>query len=597
MPVIADTVNHAKGFDLSGLMPKFDQLGHFPSAESITAIFIGAICLVAAVSSVFVIFSYYRSRRNVSFFNKLLKGAERENLAAQYRAMRKEATDKHKDLGNIWNEFHESLVFRQASERVHNTLDAEHFFNTHSLAGGLTDNRLYAAIPGLLTALGVLGTFLGLSLGLASLADISDAGESVEKLKHQVFGMIDGASIAFVTSLWGIGTSFVFNFGEKLLERSIRSRIAKLQRTVDYLFPRITPEHSLVEIQDTSQKTAMALDEMAERIGNRLQEVMTTATESLTNSVVDSLTRVLGPAIDKLQENAAENGQAVLGAMTEKFLEGVQQQGAQQRDALDSAADEVKSAVAGLSDGLRAAQESALANQESMKQQNQEVMENLRLMFDNQLSESDKREEQRNATVAEQLAAQDKLQSQIGNLVQSLVQQGELNKALSDSNSQVVQEMRSTVRQLSLFGEGIDRSLKGISEQIEAASRLTSEAVQSAQSLSGPFEHMLEAVKATQEKLQAVSAEIKASAELSNDGMSHMQGAMDKSQRQLKAHVDELSATVEKMMQDYASAVKGQVVERMSVWNEQTSSFSTAMTKAVRAIESVIDDIDGKLQR
>lgn len=382
-----------------------------------------------------------------------------------------------------------------------------------------------------------------------------------------------------------------------MLERGIRSRIAKLQRTVDYLFPRITPEHSLVEIQDSSNKAAMALDEMAERIGNRLQEVMTTATESLTNSVVDSLTRVLGPAIDKLQENAAENGQAVLGAMTEKFLEGVQQQGAQQREALDSAADEVKSAVAGLSEGLRAAQESSAANQMAMKQQNQEVMDNLRTLFDNQLNESDKREEQRNATIAEQLAAQEKLQGQIGNLVRSLEQQGELNKALSESNSQVVQEMRSTVRQLSLFGEGIDKSLKGISEQVEAASKLTSEAVQSAQGLSGPFENMMEAVKATQEKLQEVAMEIKASAELSNDGMSHMQGAMDKSQRQLKAHVDELSATVEKMMQDYSDAVKAQVVERMSVWNAQTSDFSTAMTKAVRAIESVIDDIDGKLQR
>ena len=50
-----------------------------------------------------------------------------------------------------------------------NTLDASHFFNHYSLARGLTDNRLLTAVPSFLTAIGVIGTFAGLQIGLGEI--------------------------------------------------------------------------------------------------------------------------------------------------------------------------------------------------------------------------------------------------------------------------------------------------------------------------------------------------------------------------------------------------------------------------------------------
>ena len=64
--------------------------------------------------------------------------------------------------------------------------------------------------------------------------------------------MIAGASIAFMTSLWGVFLSVVFNFIEKSLERLCRGRITTLQNTIDYLYPRITAEQSLVNIEESS---------------------------------------------------------------------------------------------------------------------------------------------------------------------------------------------------------------------------------------------------------------------------------------------------------------------------------------------------------
>ena len=75
-------------------------------------------------------------------------------------------------------------------------------------------------MPGILTAIGVVGTFAGLQMGLAALsgsvsataaAGGSELGE-VESLKQGIFAMISGASIAFMTSLWGVALSVSFNF-------------------------------------------------------------------------------------------------------------------------------------------------------------------------------------------------------------------------------------------------------------------------------------------------------------------------------------------------------------------------------------------------
>ncbi len=104
--------------------------------------------------------------------------------------------EKHPSYGNLWREFDESLVHIPVRERLCNTLDAEHFFNTHTIARRLTENRLLAAVPGFLTALGVIGTFIGLTLGLESLRLSNSDTQSVEALQAGIFGLIGGASIA-----------------------------------------------------------------------------------------------------------------------------------------------------------------------------------------------------------------------------------------------------------------------------------------------------------------------------------------------------------------------------------------------------------------
>lgn len=66
--------------------------------------------------------------------------------------------------------------------------------------------QLAEVIPGMLTSLGILGTFIGLMRGLGNL-DISTADRTMEGISH----MISGMTFAYGTSIAGVAGSLLFN--------------------------------------------------------------------------------------------------------------------------------------------------------------------------------------------------------------------------------------------------------------------------------------------------------------------------------------------------------------------------------------------------
>jgi len=115
-----------------------------------------------------------------------------------------------KPLAKHWKEFEESLVFNDG--RIENTLDAGHFFNVKSLCPNTFDNDIYKWVPSALIGIGVLFTFIGLLIGIWSL-DVSS--ENIESLRSGVQAIIDGAFVAFLSSIIGISLSLLFAYKEK----------------------------------------------------------------------------------------------------------------------------------------------------------------------------------------------------------------------------------------------------------------------------------------------------------------------------------------------------------------------------------------------
>ena len=196
---------------LGHLWPKFELLWE-PGlqVQEIGVLLWFFMVVITAVAVGFVIFHRVRCGRRLRLLQDLIGNQDKDSLAVNRHAILEKALEQDpKETGKLWREFDESLVYSTDKNRLYNTLDAEHFFNARTLAPGLTSSRLLSATPTFLTAIGVLGTFIGLTLGLANLQ--VNAGE-IDTLKSGVSTMINGAAVAFMTSVW-CGPEFVPEYG------------------------------------------------------------------------------------------------------------------------------------------------------------------------------------------------------------------------------------------------------------------------------------------------------------------------------------------------------------------------------------------------
>ena len=322
------------------------SLDHYISTLFWLVIMAFFIVAVIAISRHFL-----RFKRRLRILKSLLNRQDKETLAAKRREVLQNALQlENGEVGKIWREFDESLVISGDQKSLFNTLDADHFFNARTLAAGLTGSRLLAATPSFLVAIGVLGTFVGLTVGLNGLDLTSNSG--VTELRSGIDSLIDGASVAFMTSVWGVGLSLVLNIIEKFLERSALQDIRAVQQEIDFLYPRIPAEQSLVHIADSSRESKEALQELHERIGDRLQESIKGVSDSMEEAFTTALNRIMAPAIESLVSNASQQSTQVLERLVGDFVEGVSGAAKNQGTLLEQAASDVNSAVTGMSSQL-----------------------------------------------------------------------------------------------------------------------------------------------------------------------------------------------------------------------------------------------------
>lgn len=84
--------------------------------------------------------------------------------------------------------------------------DIEEFIN-EDLLDRISSSHFNSGVSGTLTGLGILGTFIGLSLGLSAFS-----GDDIFTVSDNVGPLLSGMKVAFHTSVYGIFFSLVFNF-------------------------------------------------------------------------------------------------------------------------------------------------------------------------------------------------------------------------------------------------------------------------------------------------------------------------------------------------------------------------------------------------
>lgn len=584
-------------YNLSTLWPDFSRIsaGDYTSSEGLSAYFV-AFMLAVFIYSVFVsLWKSYGANKQLRFYRSLIKDLTADQLLEKRREIFNVATE-NSAYGRLWKEFDESLVHISQKQRLCNTLDAAHFFNTHSIARGLTENRLLAAVPGFLTAVGVIGTFVGLQLGLGPLGSLDPAHAKADELTQGIFGMIGGASIAFMTSVWGVLTSVVFNFIEKGLERWIRGEIASFQNDVDYLYPRVTAEQTLSNIEDFTRQSNDRLAELDEKIGNKMQEAMREAGNFISESVATSLNTILAPAIERLVDNAQSGSEKALESLLERFLAGVGSAGDNQREMMEKAAKDIALASGGMAEGLSQFAAKLDGQISGMMEKNSTMLNQVNAAVSEQLHQQGQLEQERQQQLTSSLNEfMGSLKQQLGELANQNAAtlkavQGELSSQLE------AQQVKDVARQSVLLEQiqGFQTAQAQVTEGIENV--LSLQKNQSAELLSGlrnvieSFEKLSDSHQQATSAMQASSTELKAGSNQLGLLSSNLKSAIDVFSQQLAAalaHAD----TVTKNNADNAALFK-QVVSELGDAGSLMVSASGTLSEAAEKAESGFNSVD-----
>jgi len=203
------------------------------------------------------------------------------------------------------------------------TVEAAEVFRDSIFAPDFSSSRLFLAIPSILTGLGVLGTFVGLQLGIGSL-DLSAAG--LKKLETSIVPLIQGCAVAFSTSVWGVICSLLFSGWEKALEGFSMKNLRTLQNRVDEIFRRYVPEEAMAELERSSRESANLLQGLAVAIGDEMQKAIGRLGAEIKDAVSTATAEGQGPLMEKSAELLSHaltselvNLQKQIGAMSEGF--------------------------------------------------------------------------------------------------------------------------------------------------------------------------------------------------------------------------------------------------------------------------------------
>ena len=303
------------------------------AAKALSDVFITVTVYLGAVFLLWSVWLTLRSWWRASRYRMALRGVEHYAFARQKLQVNPRLP--------LFRGLHHHLVevpLRDGSNKTESrrTVEAAEVFTDELLAPGLSTSRVLQALPGTLTGLGVLGTFVGLQIGIGGL-ELTD----LKKLETSIVPLIQGCAIAFSTSVWGVTASLGFSLIEKALESFALGGVRKLQARVDSLIPRYVPEEAMAELERSSRGSEELLKGLAVAIGDQMQMAIGRLGTEIKDAVVNATREGQGP----LAEQSAQLLSTAITAELGRLKETIGQMSEQFNSRFSSASDELMRSV------------------------------------------------------------------------------------------------------------------------------------------------------------------------------------------------------------------------------------------------------------
>ncbi|MGP3561289.1 hypothetical protein [Geobacillus sp. BK01] len=199
------------------------------------------------------------------------------------------AQTKRSKYKELWERYYNRVSQKNEDERI----NVEPFFGVDVMYHHMGYRTLMDMGAGIHVSLGVLGTFVGLSVGLAEL-HIGDT----EALRSGISSLLDGMKVAFYTSVWGVLLSLTWTMFDRWISGTLERNIDWHSERLDFLLSTDDEELFLNRLEKLSRSQA---DHLKTLLTDALEKAMQPIALSLQQSH-GSLQRAFGQLHDQFAQ-------------------------------------------------------------------------------------------------------------------------------------------------------------------------------------------------------------------------------------------------------------------------------------------------------
>jgi DNA anti-recombination protein RmuC len=242
--------------------------------------------VIGLVTFAFFCFIFFYLVRAVRIVNGLKKYTQSinsfENSTPEAQLEQLKSLFQRPELRHAWNEFEESLHPQSEQNngeekivRIRATAPSASFFSEQQLVDIPLNTEFFKHLPGILTGVGIIGTFYGLMIGLNHFdpSTPEQVTSSVNNLLHDVL-------YAFLGSAFAIFASILVTWLEKLSIAKCYKYLEKFTASLDSLYDSGVGEEYLASLVKSSNESATQARHLKESLVTDLRDMLLHLAES-----------------------------------------------------------------------------------------------------------------------------------------------------------------------------------------------------------------------------------------------------------------------------------------------------------------------------
>lgn len=189
----------------------------------------------------------------------------------------------------LWKDYDESLHKQNEIDpsngverlsKIRATVSASAFFSNEILIESPLKTEFFKHLPGILTGIGIIGTFYGILHGLIGFEISADSTVVVKSLQK----LLEGVSEAFLVSLCAISCAMLITFIEKIYIASLSQEVEKIYQTIDGFFEAGAGEEYLARLVKSSEGSFSQLAILKDSLVNELSQILSDLTDRQINA-------------------------------------------------------------------------------------------------------------------------------------------------------------------------------------------------------------------------------------------------------------------------------------------------------------------------